>query len=136
MAGNHDKWMRDQFQIKILGKVLYRNAILHASFIESVCRIKSKSKRDDFCNAIEWLHDEGAITEDEQKAFHAVRDARNQLVHDIVKTGPDGEEIGQWVKGLMDKVMRAYHESPFLKAELLMKYSIDPKDLPKPSPAK
>ena len=124
----HDEWIVQQFERL---RPSYRDVLLHASFIEGVVRNKSKSTRDDFYHAIQWLHIHKKITDEERDAFHEVRNARNKLVRDIVKKEASQKEIEQWRDDLMDKVLKAYWTSTFLNDELFTKYSISKNDLTK-----
>jgi len=66
----------------------YRNAVLHATFIEGIVRKECKRKRANFYDAIEWLFVHKKITKVEKDAFHDVRQVRNNLIHDIIKLQP------------------------------------------------
>lgn len=125
---SHDEWMAHQFKNL---KTSYRNALLHASFIEGVVFNKSKSTRRDFYYAIQWLHIHRKITDEELEAFDEVRNARNKLVHHIVEKEASQKEIEQWRDDLMNKVLKAYRTSTFLNDELFTKYSIPRNDLTK-----
>lgn len=125
---SHDEWIVQQFKNL---KTQYRNALLHASFIEGVVFNKSKSTRRDFYHAIKWLHIHKKITNEERDALDKVRNARNKLVHDIVKEEASQKEIEQWCDDLMSGVMEAYRTNTFLNDELFMKYSIPRNDLTK-----
>jgi len=115
-------------------KTRYRDALLHASFIEGVVFNKSKSTRRGLYHAILWLHIHKKITAEERDAFNEVRNARNTLVHDIVKKEASQRQIDQWLKDLMNKVLKAYRMSTFLNDELFKKYNIPRNDLTKQSP--
>lgn len=117
----HDEWMANQ--LKKL-RSTYRDALLHASFIEGVICNKSKSTRREFYHAIQWLHIHKKITDKERDALHEVRKARNKLVHDIVKKEASQEQIEEWRDDLMNKVREAYKMSTCLNDELLTKYNI------------
>ncbi len=118
---SHDEWVVRQFGNL---KTEYRNALLHASFIEGAVCNNSKSTRRGVYHAIEWLHIHGKITDDEQTLLHAVRGARNELVHSIIRKEASQEQVEQWLDDLMNKVLKAYRMSAFLNDELFAKYSI------------
>lgn len=56
--------------------------------------------------------------------LHAVRGARNELVHSIIRKEASQEQVEQWLDDLMNKVLKAYRMSAFLNDELFAKYSI------------
>ncbi|OHB66441.1 MAG: hypothetical protein A2Y77_03825 [Planctomycetes bacterium RBG_13_62_9] len=134
---SHDAWMAKQFKLlkRPRGEILYRDALLHASFIEGIVRNTSNRRRPNFHDDIQWLYIHKKITDKERHAFHEVREARNKLVHRIVTETASQEQIEQWRDDLMNRVLKAYWMSPFLNDELFTKYNIAKSDLPRPGPA-
>jgi len=133
----HNAWMAKQFKLlkRPRGDILYRDALLHASFIEGCVRNRGKGRRPNFHDDIQWLYVHKKITDKERRAFHRVREARNKLVHRIVTEMASQEQVEQWRDDLMNRVLKAYWMSPFLNDELFTRYNIPKKDLPKPGPA-
>ena len=133
---NHGEWMAAEFsRLKSKRKLQYRKAYLHASLIEGVICSKSKTTRRGVYHAVEWLHIHKKIKDEERDAFHDVGKARNKLVHEIGSEGASEKEILHWRDDLIDKVLKAYWMSDFLKEEIFTKYNIKKEDLPKPRPA-
>ena len=89
---DHKTWVTEQFKnIRTsirTRRMSYRNAVLHATFIEGIVRKECKRKRANFYDAIEWLFVHKKITKVEKDAFHDVRQVRNNLIHDIIKLQP------------------------------------------------
>jgi hypothetical protein len=120
---SHPEWMdRELRRLKAMSEPGYREALLNASFVEGTVRNNSKSTRRDFYHDIEWLHIHKKITDEERDVLHEVREARNRLVHDIVKEEASQRQVERWRDDLANKIRKAYQTGAFLKNELLNKY--------------
>ena len=122
---DHKTWVAEQFKvIRRTKRMSYRNAVLHATFIEGIVRKECSRKKAKFYEAIEWLFGHKKITQVEKEAFHAVRDVRNNLIHDIIILQPSQAEIEAWRDGLIKNVLKAYATSAFLRTQLSQAYNI------------
>lgn len=122
---DHKTWVAEQFKvIRRTKKMTYRNAVLHATFIEGIVRKECKRNKANFYDAIKWLFENKKINKVEKDAFHAVRDVRNNLIHDIIKLRPNQAEIEAWRDGLIKNVQKAYTTSAFLRTQLSQAYNI------------
>jgi hypothetical protein len=135
----HKAWVADQFRNGRPRRRQYRDAVLHASFIEGiVCKSctcencthkaskhwKCKKKTPRFECAIEWLFNQKVIRAREKNALHAVRKRRNDLVHHIIELKAYERKILAWRDDLIKKLEKAYATSPFLRSELSRQYGI------------
>jgi hypothetical protein len=121
MARNldHDKWVRGQFAYL---RDLYRDALLHASIIESI--LTSESGAGTFDSANKLLLCIGKTVAFEFCLFNEIREIRNKLVHRIFKKRLSSNQIDSLIKQLMEKIRDAYRKSTFLDNALFKKYNI------------
>ncbi|MEN6427999.1 MAG: DUF4145 domain-containing protein [Phycisphaerales bacterium] len=135
----HKAWVADQFRNGRPRKRQYRDAVLHASFIEGIVRKNCtcqnrthkkskrwncKNKKPTFECAIEWLFNQGKIKTREKNALDAVRKRRNDLVHHIIELKAYEGRILAWRDDLIKKLEKAYTISAFLRTELSREYRI------------
>src|SRR4030065_875473 len=121
MSRDHNEWLKLEFQNKYL-KPSYRNAIIHASFIEGL--VKRESGKKYFSVANSRLLKSNKITKPEFEIFEDIRKLRNSLLHDIFIQSLDETPINNMIENLMKDIMLAYCISQFLKEKIIKPYKI------------
>ena len=116
---NHDEWVRQQFTYL---RHQYRDALLHASIIESI--LTSESDAGTFDSANKRLLCCGKTTPFEFCLFNKIREIRNKLVHTIFKKCLSQRQIAGLVRELMERILQAYRGSSFLNETLFKEYEI------------
>lgn len=117
----HKQWIAEQFDDRYLPDN-FRNTIIHAIILEGVLR--KESKKGGFKEANINLLKNKTISELEFQMFDAVRDVRNKIAHEIVKTAFSQKDLDRLIKDLAAKILKAYQGSVFMGEKLFKEYGL------------
>lgn len=113
-------WFQKQFSQGTIKYKRYRDVILHASFIEGICREETGEEK--FFLAIKALN----LSPREKLLLKEVSKKRNNLLHGLFKMSPRPTQavIDGARDDLFNAIDHAYKKSPWLKRKLLKPYGI------------
>ena len=124
---NHKEWVQNQFRA-VNGRAVYRDVIIHASFVETVTKQMAKGK--DFQCSIKILGAKYTEHKPEIDKLEQLRKMRNRMIHDLLKDKElTNSEIIKTIRSMKKLLREVYHaNNGLIKRFFDEKYQIDTAD--------
>lgn len=124
---NHKEWVKNQYRA-VRGRAIYRDVIIHASFVETAAKQLGRGR--DFQCSIKILSAKYPENKTEVDQLEQLRKMRNRMVHDLLKdeqlTNIGVIKIIRVMKKLLKEI---YHtEGGLINRHFNEKYQIDTKN--------
>ena len=123
---DHLTWIKEQFEKKNT-RAIYRNVLIHTSFLETVVIKEADQGRTNFECAIKILRSNAAIyNRNTIDMIDGLRKKRNKIIHELLKNnGLDEALINMTIKEMRGLLKNIYHNAPFVQRYFLNEYQID-----------
>ena len=124
---NHKEWVKNQFRA-VIGRAVYRDVIIHASFVETATKQLGSGK--DFQCTIKILAARYPEHKTEVDKLEQLRKMRNKMIHDLLKDeGLTNAEIIKTIRAMKKLLREIYHTNNGLINKFFKeKYQIDTTD--------
>lgn len=124
---NHKEWVKNQFRA-VNGRAIYRDVIIHASFVETATKQLGRGR--DFQCSIKILNARYPENKTEIGKLEQLRKMRNRMVHDLLKDEYlTNAEIIKTIRSMKKLLHEIYHvNNGIIKKCFEEKHQIDTRD--------
>ncbi|OGZ62775.1 MAG: hypothetical protein A2639_00305 [Candidatus Staskawiczbacteria bacterium RIFCSPHIGHO2_01_FULL_34_27] len=123
---NHKEWVKNQFRA-VKGRAIYRDVIIHASFVETAAKVLGDGR--DFQCSIKILMAKYPEQKTEIDQLDQLRKMRNRMVHDLLKDEKlTNVEIIKVIRNMKKILKEIYHtDNGLISRYFNEKHKIDTK---------
>jgi len=124
---NHQEWIKNQYRA-VRGRAIYRDVIIHASFVETATKQLGRGK--DFQCSIKILRAEHPEHKTEIDKLEQLRKVRNRMIHDLLKDDQlTNAEVIKVIRAMKKLLKEIYHrDDGLINKYFSEKYQIDTKN--------
>ncbi|OGE80971.1 MAG: hypothetical protein A3E98_03090 [Candidatus Doudnabacteria bacterium RIFCSPHIGHO2_12_FULL_48_11] len=124
---NHKEWVKNQFRA-VKGRTIYRDVIIHASFVETAT--KQLGMGQDFQCSIKILNARCPESKKEIDKLEQLRKMRNRMVHDLLKDEHlTNAEVIKTIRSMKKLLREIYNtENGIIKKHFEERHQIDTRD--------
>ena len=106
---NHKEWIKNQFRA-VRGRALYRDVIIHTSFVETAT--KQLGRVRDFQCSVKILRAGHPEHETETEQLEKLRKMRNRMVHDLLRDEQlTNTEVIKVIRAMKKLLREIYHKN-------------------------